>query len=138
MPALVIALGNPLRHDDGVAHRVLELLNPRPDVERRSLMQLTPEVAEEIADRSTVIFVDADASGTDLRIEPLETSPAGSSFSHVANPSEIVTLARHLYHFTGDAFLCRIPVPDFSPGEGLSEPAQVQARSAARQIEQLL
>ena len=45
-PALVIAIGNTLRRDDGVAHHVSDLLNVHPDVETRAVLQLTPEMAD--------------------------------------------------------------------------------------------
>ncbi len=42
MPAIVIAIGNPLRRDDGVAHHV----RITPGVETRTVLQLTPEMAQ--------------------------------------------------------------------------------------------
>jgi hypothetical protein len=43
-----------------------------------------------------------------------------------------VGLARRLYGFQGDAFLCRIPGEDFGEGEGLSALAEANVRKAVR------
>jgi hypothetical protein len=42
---LAIASGNTLRRDDGVAHYVLDLLD---GVDKRAVLQLSPEMAQEI------------------------------------------------------------------------------------------
>lgn len=130
---LLIAIGNPLRGDDGVAHRVLELLN----LDSRSLFQLTPELAKEISGREVVVFIDADASMTDLRVEDIVTCSTVSAFSHIARPEQIVALSRALYGFRGRALLCRIPAADFSLSE-LSKSANLLAARAAEQLRLML
>jgi Ni,Fe-hydrogenase maturation factor len=136
--ALVVALGNPLRRDDGVAHHVLKLLAWFLDVESQTLLQLTPEIAEEIACYKVVMFIDADTTAADLCIEPVDESPSLPVLTHVSTPAAIVALSRTLYGFAGRAFLCRIPVDDLSPGEGLSRRASVLAVRAAEELETLL
>src|SRR5271169_5144401 len=116
MPALVIAIGNPLRRDDGVAHCV----RTPPGVETRAVLQLTPEIAEEIAGYDTVIFVDADVDASQVRVEAVDAAPSRAALTHASRPSEIVALARSLFGFAGEAYSCRIPVSDLSEGEGLS------------------
>ena len=67
---LVIAWGNPLREDDGVAWHVLEglrALQPRPwlpALRLRHAHQLTPELAECVSRAAGVVFVDARRDGT--------------------------------------------------------------------------
>ena len=138
MRALLIATGNRLRRDDGVAHTVLERLGPARDVQSLALLQLTPEVAEDIAGYDTVVFIDADAGAADLSLEPLDRLPSPSALTHVARPAEIVELSKALFGFTGRAFLCRIPVEDLSSGEGLSRRASALAAPATRKLEDLL
>jgi hypothetical protein len=46
---LYIAIGNALRGDDGMAQRALELLQPGLGSVTRTVTQLTPELAAEIA-----------------------------------------------------------------------------------------
>lgn len=132
MSTLVIAIGNPLRRDDGVAHCVQLPLG----MHRRAVLQLTPEIAEQIARYDLVFFVDADVTAKQVRIEPIDcaASPARSRLTHVSRPSEIVALARALFAFTGDAYTCHIPIVDISPGQGLTARTRDFAEQAACEI----
>ena len=133
MRTLVIAIGNPLRRDDGAAHQVVT----PPDADRRSALQLTPEIAQEIAGYDSVVFLDADVSAKEVRIEPVDSLPTASALTHVAKPSEIVALARALFGFTGRAYTCHIPVSDLSEGEGLSPHTDELAQQASRAVASL-
>ncbi len=138
MRALLIACGNPLRRDDGAAHRVLRFLAPAPDRVFREVLQLTPELAEEIARFDRVVFLDADAGSNVLAIEPLCRTMAHSPLSHFSTPAEIVALARALFGFAGDALLCRIPADDFSAGEIPEKEVLQFAQQAAIRIANLI
>lgn len=107
-------------------------------MESRALLQLTPEVAEDIAGYDAVIFIDADAGAADLSIEALEEWSSPPLLTHFSTPAEIVELSRALFGFAGRAILCRIPVADLSSGEGLSRPARALAARAAGQLEILI
>jgi len=120
----LIAIGNVLRRDDGAAHRALELLGGT-----RAVMQLTPEVASEIALFDRVLFLDADINPGQPRIERVVAEPTGS-FTHQLTPGAVVYLAGRLYGFRGEAFLCRIPGSDFGIGEGLSPEAEANVQAA--------
>lgn len=130
MRALVIAIGNPMRRDDGVAHSI----RVPAGATRRDVLQLTPEIAVEIASYDTVVFLDADVDAKQVRIEPVEDVVAPVLLTHVLKPCEIVALARVLFEFSGQAYTCRIPVSDLTPGEGLSLGARQFASGAAREI----
>lgn len=134
MRTLIVASGNSLRGDDGVAHRVLELLDAR--AESRSVLQLTPELAAEIANVDTVIFIDAAVDGSVVTVEPVPRPTSPPALTHVSNPSDIVALSAALFGFRGRALQCRIPVTDFAPGEGLSPYAENFAQEAARLLSQ--
>jgi hydrogenase maturation protease len=134
---LILSLGNQLRRDDGVAHHVLNRLQPAANVQTRALFQLTPEIAQEISDFDVIVFIDSDASAIDVSLEPLDSSTApATTLTHVSRPAEIVALSRALYCFIGKAYLCRIPVNDLSPGEGLSQRAALYCEDALGQIQQ--
>jgi len=139
MRALVVAIGNRLRADDGVAHHVAGLLQPTPGVTVRTVHQLAPEIAAEMQDADTVVFLDADpeAEGPSLeRIEePVETS---GSLSHSMTPETLVTMASRLYRFHGEAWICRLYARDFSPGTELSPEAASHLGKAAQLVRQLL
>ena len=144
LPIRVIACGNTLRRDDGAAHRVLELLPPDPDAEMRGVLQLTPELAQEMAGADTVVFIDADLGADAVRIQrlvgqgPVEQSAGRMAFTHALTPETLVALSRALYAFQGEAFVCRIPVRDVSPGEGLTPSTTACAAEAAREVGSLL
>jgi len=132
MQTLLIASGNSLRGDDGVAHRVVELLGA--GVEARSVMQLTPELAAEIAAYDTVVFLDAAVGIQTVTIEKVQKPAAPATLTHVSSPSEIVTLATALFGFRGRALECRIPVADFEAGRRLSPLAEAFAKEAAQML----
>jgi hydrogenase maturation protease len=135
-----IAIGNPLRGDDGVAHRVLELLGPRDGVLHRSVHQLTPDLALEISIARKVIFIDADPLCACPRVDPLPPNEfrRPSPLAHTMTAAEVVSLAHHLYGFAGAAFLCRVPAANFDGGEKLTLMAESGARSTAESLEKLL
>jgi hypothetical protein len=60
MAPLLIAIGNPLRGDDGVAWRLAEQAGRlRPAMAVRSVQQLTPELSAELLLASRLLFIDA-------------------------------------------------------------------------------
>lgn len=139
MRVLLIACGNPLRRDDGVAADVVERIghiDPQADI--RLLHQLTPELAAEFAGYSAIVFVDADEAAREARIEKLERQRSSGALSHHFHPAAIVDLARSMFDFHGDAFLCHIPAMDLSPGCGLTKRGRRQSRRAIVAIETLL
>jgi Ni,Fe-hydrogenase maturation factor len=134
MAALVIAVGNTLRGDDGAAHCV-----PLPaGVQRRAVLQLTPEIAAELAGCDPVVFLDADQCARGLLLEHVEPAPFPALLAHVARPAEIIALARTLFGFSGQAYTCRIPAVDFAAGAPLSRRTRKLARQAGREIARLL
>jgi hydrogenase maturation protease len=136
--SLIIAIGNPLRRDDGVAYQVAKALPRRAGLQRRKVLQLTPEIAAEISAYRTVVFVDADSSVGAACVAPVAPVPAPSPLTHASTPAEIVALARVLFGFTGRAYVCHVPITDLSPGAGLSPLAQQFAKQAAREIEHIM
>lgn len=130
MRTLVIAIGNPLRRDDGAAHHV----SIPPGADSRAVLQLTPEIAEEIAGYDSVVFLDADVAAKQVQIEPVDSLPLTSALTHVSRPAEIVAIARALFGFTGRAYTCRIPVSDLSQGEGLTPLTETFAQQASRAL----
>lgn len=132
MRALLIACGNPLRGDDGVAAHTLALFHPDPDVRRLSVQQLTPELASELARYDLVIFVDADPGAERVRIRAVdETTPPSPALTHHTAAREVVALARALFDWRGAAFACALPVSNLDAGAPLSARARRSARTAA-------
>ena len=139
MSALLIAIGNTWRRDDGAAAHVVELLGSLPDVEMRVQIQPTPELSAEMDGADLVVFVDADVQPGEARIEPVQPSPPSpGTIGHSLRPGEILLMARELFDFKGECYLCRIPAIDFGEGEGLSKETEVQAEKAADLLRELL
>jgi hydrogenase maturation protease len=135
---VVLAIGNTLRGDDGVADHVADLLGARSGVDVRRVHQLTPELAEELAHATAVVFVDADPRATEARLERLIPAPQRSPLTHSVTAGELVMLAEQLYGFQGVAYLCHVPAEDFTEGDSLSEVAEAGARAAAQCVLALL
>jgi hydrogenase maturation protease len=103
---LVIGYGNPLRGDDGVGCVIAEELakrtgdDPSSRVQVVACHQLSPEMAEEVADTRAVIFVDA---SVELRpgevkvssVIPDQFSPP--AFAHTLKPSALLATASELF-----------------------------------------
>ena len=139
MAILCIAIGNTLRGDDGVGHRVLELLGASNGVRARSVPQLVPELAAEIASVESVLFIDADATCLEPQIETMACGGVRQTpLTPTMTAFEMVGLAERLYGFTGVAFLCRVPARTFERAEMLSPIAEAGARAAAEMVSQRL
>jgi len=134
--ALDVAIGNRLRADDGVAHRVADLLT---GVAPRRVHQLTPELAAEMQDADTVIFLDADPKADGPSLERIDRSvETAGSLSHSMTPETLVAMASRLYGFHGEAWTCRLYARDFSPSTEISPEAASHLEKAAQLVQQLL
>src|SRR5580700_7138020 len=103
-PCLILACGNTLRSDDGVAPRLAEWAEERfrtePGVQVLSRQQWTPELAEDIARAQSVVFIDCSAASAPGSIDLIQVEPAAASprFStHHLGASELLALAREFY-----------------------------------------
>ncbi len=120
---LVIGYGNTLRRDDGAGIRAAELVRERlAGVDVLTVHELQPDLAETVAARDTVMFLDASTGAETLlcvRIDP--DSQDEPVRSHSLTPPQLLALCRILFgRAPGDAFLVGIPADDFAFGESLS------------------
>lgn len=127
VPVLIIAYGNPLRSDDGVAWQAAETLRrklPSSQAEITCVHQLTPELAERLSRSQYVIFLDASCSGEPGKItcEPLSLS-ADAHFAHQLSPSGLLALGTLLYGDTPRAFSVSLSGKSFDHGNTLSASA---------------
>ncbi len=127
---LVIAYGNPLRCDDGVAWQSAEEIRRKlaSQVDVICVHQLAPELAEEISRAGTVIFLDATDDGNPGKVvcQAVSAEPIQPRFSHHLSPAQILTLCDQLYEVRPRGFLISISGQCFDHGEGLS-PAAIRA-----------
>ena len=128
---LVIGYGNTLRGDDGAGVVAAELIRGRNmGVDVITVHELQPELAEAIASRSDVVFVDASITTPRLTIRALQPGNTTAQGSHLLSPEQLLTLAKSLYGgCPAAAFLMEIPAVQFEFGEFLSEEV---ARSVAK------
>jgi hydrogenase maturation protease len=125
---LVIAWGNPLREDDGVAWHVLEglrTLKPRPGLPAlhlRHAHQLAPEMAECVSRAQGVVFVDARRDGTagEVRCEEIAPSAGSNPLAHFLSPQALLLFAEQLYGRAPQAVVLSIAGERFAMGEELS------------------
>jgi hydrogenase maturation protease len=142
---LLIGYGNTLRRDDAVGCQIAREIEAwhRPEVHVLEVAQLTPELAQAMADAQAVFFVDARAdlsvSGCGVQVERLdpigETAP---SLGHASTPRFLMALCRAAYGFCPVSWLISVPAADFALGEGLSDVAVRGKDEALRAVEYLL
>lgn len=143
--ALVLACGNRLRGDDGVASYIAKCLREQrsgPETEIRVDQQWAPELAEPISAAEIVIFIDASANLRPGKIacravQPAPHSPA--TFTHQASPATLLSLANELYgRAPAQAYLVTIGGSSFDLVEVLSEPVRQAVPEAVKQINALM
>lgn len=122
---LIIAYGNPLRCDDGLAWHAAEKLSLRKlsgDVELVTRHQLAPELALLASRAANVLFIDAAHAGVpgELRWAPVEAQQQASPFTHDFSPAAILGLAQELYGGRPRAFALSLVGECFDHGETLS------------------
>ncbi|WP_204151467.1 hydrogenase maturation protease [Leptolyngbya sp. CCY15150] len=138
---LIIGYGNTLRGDDGAGYYIAEQMADQiathawTGVRSLSVHQLLPELAAEIADAQTVIFVDAAMPGellTQPRLERLVAKATAPTLGHHLDMRLLLDLARQLYGATPTAYRLLIPTQTFDIGitvSPLTQAAIAQAMS---------
>ena len=118
---LVIGIGNSLRGDDGVGALLAE------QVGGRSVQQLTPELAAELAELEEVLFIDAwlAPAGATPRLVEVIPAAAGAPDSHRFEPAQLLAISQALYGHAPAAHLLQVPATLFEHGTTLS--AELQA-----------
>lgn len=123
---LMIGYGNPDRQDDGVAWHILRALAldlglPAPDsyedefpangrLDFEFHLQLTPEMAEEIAAYERVCFVDAHTGNipTEVQMIPVESEFQRSPFTHHLTAQSLLSMCETLYGKKPEAVLLSV------------------------------
>ena len=123
MRSLVIGYGNDLRSDDGAGRAAADRIDALglPGVSVRSAIQLTPELALEIAGVDTVVFIDASVEVTRTTATPVKAEEADpSAMSHYATPGTLLTMTAAVGAVPGTAVAISIPVTDIGLGMELT------------------
>lgn len=123
---LLLGYGNPDREDDGVAWHILRALTvrmglPAPDsyeddfpedsqVDFAFHLQLTPEMAEDIAQYEYVCFVDAHTGNIpeEVRMIEVESDFQKSPFTHHLTAQSLLSICETLYKTKTDSVLLSV------------------------------
>jgi hydrogenase maturation protease len=141
---LIVAYGNPLRCDDGVAWRAADALENKfsSDVEILHLHQLTPDTVRNFG---TVILVDAaSCDGSQqkpgmIRVEEIRgVTSEPARFSHVLSPKKVFDLALQLFGACPRAFVITVAGEKFGHGDFLSAPVASALPELIARIERLI
>jgi hydrogenase maturation protease len=142
---LIVAYGNLSRRDDGVAFHIVRRLRewlglPAPEsapgeavdddyaewndgLAVACMHQLAPEMVDMLAERDTVVFVDAHVADAGwASVEWREVAPAYHSgmVSHHLKPDAVLALCRSLYGRCPRGYVLSVVGVDFDFGETLS------------------
>jgi hydrogenase maturation protease len=123
---LVIGYGNIMRSDDAAgvhaAHRLEEIYRDCGELRVIAAHQLTPEVAEDIADANCVLFLDAAATGEPGEISEVPVAPVGvlGALDHQVTPGALLVFAEQLYGEAPTAFALTITGASFAMGTNMT------------------
>lgn len=115
----MIGYGNDLRADDGAGRAVAAAIEERglAGVTVRSVAQLTPELAVDVADSRRVVFVDADVDAPELRARPVAARALEAGvMTHHGDPATLLSLAATVGAPPGEAMVVSIPASDLGLG----------------------
>jgi hydrogenase maturation protease len=142
---LIVAYGNPMRCDDGLAWRAATALEGKffsSQVEIVRSHQLAPELAETVSRCEAVIFVDAAPAGNglpgEIRCAQVSLPEAPPRFSHQLSPDAVVALARQLFGARPEAFSVTLTGHCFDHGESLSPVVTAALPALVARIEALI
>jgi hydrogenase maturation protease len=140
---LILACGNTLRSDDGVgpwlAAWAEEQFRANPAIRVVSRQQWTPDLAEEVAQAKSVLFIDCaiDAAPGELRIvtvNPAISIPALAT--HHVGAAELLSLGRELYDsLPREALLLTLGAGSTEIGENFSKSVNDALPKACRLLE---
>jgi hydrogenase maturation protease len=144
MNYLVIGYGNTLRSDDGAGQIVADRVATwnLPNVRSLAVHQLTPELAEDLANVDTVIFIDAaisfERNSEKIEIKTFEGDCNYSSSGHTENPRSLLYLSKVVYNKLPLAYWILIPAINFDFGEAISSLTQQGITQTLLAIEQII
>lgn len=150
---LIVGYGNVDRQDDGIAWHVLAGLHQKlgrqtpaepedgfeftgSNPEFMYALQLSPEMAETVAEFESVCFVDAHTANisADLQVLPLQAEFQNSPFTHHMTPETLLSFCRTLYGRSPDAILVSVRGFEFGFSRSLSPGSERLAGQAIQTI----
>ncbi len=122
---LIIAYGNPLCSDDGIAWHAADLLRERFSPDKAEIIcvhQLIPELAESVSQAQGAIFLDAGQIGVPGEICQARVAQGTEVLfgTHMLTPAQLMTLSHVLYGNSPNAYEVSVTGESFAHGEQLS------------------
>jgi hydrogenase maturation protease len=140
-PAVGIAIGygNELRSDDGIGQRVARALQ-LSNVKSIAVHQLTPELAEALANTDLAVFIDACLATENSQVQVQSLLPNSSNViaGHTADPRSLLALTQALYNRCPQAWWIKVPGVNFELGYSLSPIAEIGVAIALQKITQII
>jgi hydrogenase maturation protease len=144
MNYLIVGYGNTLRSDDGAGQIVADRIATwnLSNVRSLAVHQLTPELAEDIANTDIVIFVDAVISSKQnsekIEIQMLEGDRNYLNSGHTENPRSLLYLSKIVYNKSPLAYWILIPAINFEFGEEISSLTQLGITQTLQAIAEII
>lgn len=137
--AIAIGYGNELRSDDGIGQRVAKALH-LSNVQSIAVHQLTPELAEALANTDLAVFIDACLMSESSHVQVESISPACENFitGHTAEPRSLLALTQAIYGYCPAAWWIKVPGVNFELGYSLSPIAETGVAIAIQKITQIV
>jgi hydrogenase maturation protease len=141
---LIICVGNTTRGDDGVAHRVAQLLAAADedsalpaDARLLEAAGLDIAMAADVAECTLLIIVDAERrSSPAVEVRDLNPGTAARS-GHSIDAPGLLAITRALYDAAPKALLIGVAAPEMGHGETLSPVARAASKEAALVVRDL-
>ncbi|MBH8577773.1 hydrogenase maturation protease [Nostocaceae cyanobacterium CENA369] len=136
---IVIGYGNELLSDDSIGQRVAKALH-LSNGKSIAVHQLTPELAEVLADTELAVFIDAclATKTSQVQIQLLSPESLNVIAGHTADPRSLLALTKALYGYCPQAWWVTVPGANFELGENLSPLAEQGIEIAIDKINHLI
>jgi hydrogenase maturation protease len=145
MTSIVLACGNALRGDDGIAlHVAHQLYGAICDAETEIVCshQWLPEQAEDLSRADVAVFVDASVAlrAGEIRVQSVRANvEVAGVTSHEVSPEKLMRLAREVFgRAPHKAYLVTIGGGSFEHGSEFSAAVREAVPAALKQIQELL
>jgi hydrogenase maturation protease len=142
---LILATGNTLRADDGVAWRIAQAIENslvRDGVEVVFAQQLMPEHAALLSEADLAVFIDCSALEEAGDISVLSLAPALTMprlFTHHLDPASLLTLAHNLYgHVPSSTFAVTVGGSFFELNQPLSSAVESAIPRAIEAVQNIV
>jgi hydrogenase maturation protease len=143
---LILACGNTLRSDDGVGRWLADWaeqhFSAHPEIRVLSRQQWTPDLAEDIAQAESVLFIDCSVESSPGSIHTQAVYPASGAeglATHHQGAPQLLALARELYNsLPRQAMLLTVGAGSTELGEEFSASVTAVLPAACKLLEETL